>query len=66
MWVYGVGPALGYEFQKTRGMTCPQVMSQNSHYYIDHLSCGAFIYDIQIGGDEQFINCEKMDEEKEI
>ena len=23
MWVYGVGPALGYESQKTRGMTCP-------------------------------------------
>ena len=64
MWVYGVGPALGYESQKTRGMTCPQVMSQNSHYYIDRVSCGALISDIQIGGDEQFINCEKMDEEK--
>ena len=26
MWVYGVGPALGYESQKTRGMTCPWVL----------------------------------------
>ena len=43
MWVYGVGPALGNESQKTRGMTCPWVMSQNSHYYIDRVSCGALI-----------------------
>ena len=46
MWVYGVGLALGYESQKARGMTCPLVMSQNSHYYIDNVSCGALIYDI--------------------
>ena len=46
MWVYGVGPALGYESQKAQGMTCPLVMSQNSHYYIDNVSCGALIYDI--------------------
>ena len=43
MWVYGVGPALGYESQKTRGMTCPWVMSQNSHYYIDRVFYGALI-----------------------
>ena len=46
MWVYGVGPALGYESKKTWGMTCPWVMSQNSHYYIDRVSCGALISDI--------------------
>ena len=38
MWVYGVGPTLGYESQKTRGMTCPWVMSQNSRSYIDRVS----------------------------
>ena len=63
MWVYGVGPALGYESKKTRGG--PWVMSQNSHYYIDRVSCGALISDIQIGGGEQFINCESMDKEKQ-
>ena len=46
MWVYGVGPALGYESQKTRGMTCPWVMSQNSHYYINRVSCGASISNV--------------------
>ena len=46
MSVYGVSPALGYESQKTQGMTCPWVMSQNSYYYIDRVSCGALIFDI--------------------
>ena len=43
---HGVGPTLRYESQKTRGMTCPWVMSQNSHYYIDRVSCGAWIFDV--------------------
>ena len=46
MWVNGVGPALRYESQKTRGMTCPWVISQNSHYYIDRVSCGALTSDV--------------------
>ena len=55
MWVYGVGSALGYESQKTRGMTCPWVRSQNSQYYIDQVSYGTLISDVQIGGSYQFI-----------
>ena len=31
-------------------MTCPWVISQNSHYIIDRVSCGALISDIQIVG----------------
>ena len=46
MLVYGVGPALGYESQKTWGLTYPWVMPQNSHYYIDLVSCGALISDV--------------------
>ncbi|KAL6321685.1 hypothetical protein AAG906_031194 [Vitis piasezkii] len=57
MWVYGS--------QKTRGMTCPWVMSQNSHYYIDRVSCGALISAVYIVGSRQFIGCEKMDGEKQ-
>ena len=65
MWVYGVGPALGYESQKTWGMTYPWVMPQNSHDYIDLVSCRALISNVQIGGGQQFINCERIDEEKQ-
>ena len=58
---HGVGPALRYESQKTRGMTCPWVMSQNSHYYIDQVSCGALISDVYIVGESAVISCERMD-----
>ena len=43
---HGVGLALRYESQKTWGMTCHWVMSQNSHYYIDRVSCGAWKSDV--------------------
>ena len=39
---------LGMSPKRHGGMTCPWVMSQNSHYYIDRVSCGALIFDIYI------------------
>ena len=36
---HGVGPALGYESQKTRGMTCPWVRSQNTRCTLYNKFC---------------------------